>query len=419
MLTADIARFVLVSSRLRLIDWRGRAHEAGPPDAPLAGVIAIKTQQADRRIARDPQGALGEAFVDGDVAMVEGDLVDVIAALLRDVNAGHAPRHMRWRSRLLFLLRALHQLNSPVLARRHISHHYDLDYDFYSLWLDRESHYSCAFYAYPQMTLEQAQEEKARRIAEKLMLRPGDRVLDIGSGWGALSLYLARNFDVRVVGISLSREQVAVAERRAREAGLADRVSFQYADYREHEGVYERIVSVGMLEHVGAPHLPEYFRVVGRNLTEDGVALIHTIGRVGPPAATNSWIRKHIFPGGFIPSLSEVASAVERQRLISSDIETLRLHYAFTLREWRRRFLANREAIERRYGDRFCRTWEFYLIISEASFLAGVHVNYQVQLCRNLEALPLSRDYLYKPIEEAASRPSTRSEVGRLRSSTR
>jgi cyclopropane-fatty-acyl-phospholipid synthase len=388
---------------LRLIDWRGAAHEAGPPDAPLVGVIAIKSQDADRRIARDPQAALGEAFVEGDLEVVEGDLVEIIATLLRDVNAtARAPRHLRWGSKLRFLLRALHQINSPRSARRHIAHHYDLDHEFYRLWLDTERHYSCAFYASPEMSLEEAQEEKARRIAAKLVLRAGDRVLDIGCGWGAMSLYLARNFDVRVVGISLSREQLAVAERRAAEAGLSDRVSFEYADYREHEGRYERIVSIGMLEHVGAPHLPEYFRIVRRNLTEDGVALIHTIGRVGLPAATNTWIRKHIFPGGFIPSLSELARAVERQRLISADVETLRLHYAFTLRDWRRRFLANRAAVEARYGERFCRMWEFYLVASEASFLAGVHVNYQLQLCRNPEALPLSRDYLFEPADERA-----------------
>ncbi|NIR59963.1 MAG: class I SAM-dependent methyltransferase, partial [Gammaproteobacteria bacterium] len=316
MLTAKIAQLVLASSRLRLIDWRGAEHEAGPPEAPLAGVMAIKTQAADRRIAHNPQIALGDAYMEGDLEVVEGDLVDVITALLRDVNAGHAPRNMKWRGKILFLLRALHQLNSPHLARRRIAHHYDLDHAFYRLWLDPESHYSCAFYATPDTTLEEAQTEKARRIAAKLMLRRGDRVLDIGCGWGAMSRYLARNFDVRVVGISLSREQLAVAERRAAEEGLSDRLTYQYADYREHESRYERIVSIGMLEHVGAPHLPEYFRIVGRNLTEDGVALIHTIGRVGPPAATNSWIRKYIFPGGYIPSLSEVASAVEEEALL-------------------------------------------------------------------------------------------------------
>jgi cyclopropane-fatty-acyl-phospholipid synthase len=408
MLTADIARIVLTSARVRFIDWRGASHEAGPEGAPLAGVIAIKTPQTDRRIARDPQAGVGEAFVDGDLEVVEGDLVDVLAAALRDTNAGHAPKSMKWRANLLSFIRALQQLNTPTSARKHIAHHYDLDYDFYALWLDKESHYSCAFFGDPQMTLEQAQMEKARRIAVKLMLRPGDRVLDIGCGWGALSIYLARNFDVRVTGITLSREQLAVAQRRAKEAGLADRVSFELCDYREHKGVYERIVSVGMLEHVGAPHLPAYFRVVGERLTEDGVALIHTIGRVGPPAATNSWIRKYIFPGGFIPSLSEIASAVERRRLISADVETLRLHYAFTLREWRKRFLANRDAIKERYGERFCRMWEFYLIISEASFLSGVHVNYQLQLCRDLQALPLSRDYLYETADEAARKAASR-----------
>jgi cyclopropane-fatty-acyl-phospholipid synthase len=263
------------------------------------------------------------------------------------------------------------------------------------------------------MTLEEAQEEKARRIAAKLALRPGDRVLDIGCGWGAMALHLARNHDVRVVGISLSRQQLAVAHRRAAAEGLSGRVTFRFADYREHDERYERIVSVGMLEHVGAPNLSSYFDVVRRNLTEDGVALIHTIGRVGPPAPTNAWIRKHIFPGGFLPALSEIAPAVDGVRLLTTDVETLRLHYGYTLREWRRRFLEKRELIDARYGERFRRMWDFYLIISEASFMSGMHVNYQVQLARRLDALPLARDYQYAPAEEPAQPLAARAAAGR------
>jgi cyclopropane-fatty-acyl-phospholipid synthase len=212
-----------------------------------------------------------------------------------------------------------------------------------------------------------------------------------------MALFLARNYDVSVTGISLSREQIAVAEQRAAAEGLSDRVQFKFADYREHDERYDRIVSIGMLEHVGAPNLREYFRVVRRNLTDDGVALVHTIGRVGPPAATSAWIDRHIFPGGFLPSLSEVADAVEHSQLFNTDVEVLRLHYGLTLREWRRRFLAHREEIERRYGERFRRMWEFYLAISEASFVSGMHVNFQVQLTRELGTLPLARDYLYAP----------------------
>jgi cyclopropane-fatty-acyl-phospholipid synthase len=401
MLAANIAAAVLTSSRLKLIDWRGTAHEAGPPDAPLIGTIAIKTERAARRIGFDPQMALGEAYVDGDLEILEGDLVTIVTALLREGQGGRTPWVLRVRQNLLHALRAWHERNTPAQARRHIAHHYDLDYEFYRLWLDAEMHYSCAFHASPDVSLEVAQQDKARRIAAKLALRPGDRVLDIGCGWGAMALHLARHHNVRVVGLSLSREQLAVAERRAAREGLSDRLSFRYEDYREHDARYERIVSIGMLEHVGAPNLADYFRVVRRNLTEDGVALIHTIGRVGPPAPTAAWMRRHIFPGGFLPSLSEVASAIERQRLFTTDVEVLRLHYAETLKEWRRRLNEQRDEIAGRFGERFRRMWEFYLATSEASFRSGVHVNYQLQLSRTLEALPLARDYLYEREELA------------------
>jgi cyclopropane-fatty-acyl-phospholipid synthase len=395
MLAAKLADAILSSSRMTLIDWRGRRHEIGPPDAPYVGALEIRSAAAARRIALDPQIAVGESFVDGDLVVAEGDLVDIITAILKELAAGRAPARLKLRSHLAYLLHPLRQLNSPSAARRHIAYHYDLDWDFYRLWLDAEGHYSCAYFASPNATLEEAQEEKARRIAKKLALRPGDRVLDIGSGWGAMALHLARNYDVEVVGISLSREQIAVAEKRAAAEGLSGRIRFRYDDYREHEGRYDRIVSIGMLEHVGAPNLEDYFHVVRKNLTDDGVALIHTIGRVGPPAATAAWVDKRIFPGGFLPAMSEVSAAVERSRLFSTDIEVLRLHYALTLREWRRRFNAHRAEIEKRYDERFCRMWEFYLVISEASFLAGQHVNFQFQLARSLEALPLTRDYLY------------------------
>jgi cyclopropane-fatty-acyl-phospholipid synthase len=395
MLAANVARAVLTSSRLKLIDWRGTAHEVGPPGAPLVGTLAIKTRRAALRIGLDPQMALGEAYMDGDLEVVDGDLSTIVTAILRDGAGRRPPWFLRMRQQLLQALRVWHERNSPAEARRHIAHHYDLDYDFYRLWLDAEMHYSCAFFTSPDMTLEQAQEEKARRIAAKLALEPGQTVLDIGCGWGAMALHLARRHNVRVVGLSLSREQLAIAERRAAREGLSDRVSFRYEDYREHDARYDRIVSIGMLEHVGAPNLGDYFRVVRRNLHEDGVALIHTIGRVAPPAPTAAWIRRYIFPGGFLPSLSEVSTAVERHRLFTTDVEVLRLHYAYTLKEWRRRANERRDEIAGRYGERFRRMWDFYLAISEASFLSGMHVNYQLQLTRRLDALPLSRDYLY------------------------
>ena len=394
MLLAKLLHPALTSHRINLVDWHDNLHEVGPGQTPLLATVAIRSARAHRRILFNPQLGVGEAFVRGELEILEGDLAELIAALHAELRRRRAPLLLRWRPMLTKLLRQFHQLNSLRRATHHVAHHYDLDYDFFRLWLDKELHYSCAFFNTTDDSLEEAQQEKARRIAAKLNLRPGDRVLDIGCGWGAMALHLIREMDIHVTGISLSKEQLDVARRRAVELGVDDRVAFEFSDYREHTGSYERIVSIGMLEHVGAPQLARYFRVIQSNLTDDGVALVHTIGRIGRPEVTNPWIRKYIFPGGFIPSISEMAHAIEGTGLITADVEVLRLHYAYTLRAWRDRFLAQRTEIEGRYGSEFFRMWEFYLCGSEASFLSGYHVNYQIQLCLQLDALPLTRDHL-------------------------
>jgi cyclopropane-fatty-acyl-phospholipid synthase len=293
------------------------------------------------------------------------------------------------------MVRRISQSNPAARAKKNVAHHYDLNGRLYSLFLDSDRQYSCAYFARGDETLEEAQAAKKRHIAAKLRLdRPDLTVLDIGCGWGGMALTLARDFGARVTGITLSEEQLAAARARAEAAGLADRVDFKLMDYRDLNTEYDRIVSVGMFEHVGVPNYPAFFATLKRCLKPDGVALLHSIGRFAGPDATNPWIAKYIFPGGYSPALSEVLGPLEASGLISADIEILRLHYAKTIAHWRRRFAANRDAIATLYDERFCRMFEYYLSGSEMTFRLADHMNFQIQMVRNQEAVPLTRDYM-------------------------
>jgi len=279
-------------------------------------------------------------------------------------------------------------------AQANVAHHYDLNGALYEFFLDRDRQYSCAYFAHPGDSLETAQENKKRRIAAKLLLEPGMRVLDIGSGWGGLALHLAKTAQVEVVGVTLSKEQLADSQARAKAAGLDGKVSFELLDYREQTGVFDRIVSVGMFEHVGMGRYDEFFEKLGELLSPDGVALLHSIGRKDPPGRTNAWITKYIFPGGYAPSLSETFAAAERSGLWVTDVEILRLHYAETLKAWNARFQANRARVAALFDERFCRMWEFYLQVSEVGFRRLGMMVFQMQLARDVAAVPLTRDYL-------------------------
>jgi cyclopropane-fatty-acyl-phospholipid synthase len=291
-------------------------------------------------------------------------------------------------------VRRLHQYNPVRRARRNVAHHYDLSDQLYELFLDRDRQYSCAYFRSREDDLDTAQENKKRHIATKLLLRPGQKVLDIGSGWGGLALYLAAECGVDVTGLTLSEEQHKVAQRRAAAAGLADRVRFHLRDYRQEPGRYDRLVSVGMFEHVGVNQYPTFFRKVGELLAPDGVALLHSIGRMDGPGTTNPWLRKYIFPGGYSPALSEVVPGAEGARLWITDIEVLRLHYAETLRAWRARFQQNRERIRALYDERFCCMWEMYLVGAELAFRRDGHLVFQMQLAKQVDTVPLTRDYM-------------------------
>jgi cyclopropane-fatty-acyl-phospholipid synthase len=387
------------------ITWPDGSHtQYGVGDAPLAAV-AVKTQRAIRRMLLDPSLALGELYMDGDV-VPQGctiyDLLDVIGANLK-TGAARVPG-IQLALLIGKLRRRLDQFNPLGRAQRNVAHHYDLDARLYSLILDEDQQYSCAYFATGDETLEQAQRAKKRHIAAKLLLdRPDLHVLDIGCGWGGMALTLARDYGCRVHGITLSHEQLAAAQSRAHDAGLADRVPLSHTDYRALAGTYDRIVSVGMFEHVGVTHYDEYFAAVRNCLTEDGVALLHTIGRSDGPLSTNRWLAKYIFPGGYSPALSEITPAIERSGLVLTDLEVLRLHYAMTLRAWRERFAARRATIAALYDERFCRMFEFYLAVSEMAFRRLTHVNFQLQLTRSIHATPRIRDYM----RDAAAPPLT------------
>ncbi len=394
MLLVALLRTLIKKGSLTYYDPTGRRHDFGDPAEGPGVTIRITDRLTPLRIAIDPRMALGEAYMDGHLRIEQGTIYDFLELAARNLGMkGSITSEMlaRWRD---WLLRKWQQWNPMGAASAHVRHHYDLDGRLYDLFLDTDKQYSCAYFETPDATLEQAQLAKKRHIAAKLRLRPGLRVLDIGSGWGGMALHLAENHGVDVLGITLSVEQHAVATRRAQERGLADRVKFEIRDYRTLDGQFDRIVSVGMFEHVGTPHYPAYFDTLRRLLKPDGVALLHAIGRADGPGSTAGFIRRYIFPGGYSPALSEVLPAIERSGLWTTDIEILRLHYAETLRHWRQRFMARWDAAKALYDERFCRMWEFYLAASEITFRHMGHMVFQIQLAPDVDVLPVTRDYM-------------------------
>ncbi len=382
----------------------GTQAEFGDGGAPRAG-LHIRDPALVARLVRNPELALGEGYVDGDLAIEGDDLHGLLELAIRNLSRDHRDLMHRLAVRLRDAFRALQQYNPAGRARANVAHHYDLSGALYDLFLDADRQYSCAYFARPGMTLDQAQAAKKAHIAAKLCLDRDMRVLDIGCGWGGLALTLARDHGARVLGVTLSEEQHRHATARAMAEGLADRVDFRLCDYRSLEGRFDRIVSVGMFEHVGAPQFGAYFRTLSERLEPDGVALIHTIGRAAPPGSTNPWIARYIFPGGYVPSLSEVMASVERQGLFQTDIEVWRLHYAETLRHWHDRFMARIDRARSLYDERFCRMWRFYLVACEQSFRFGRQCVFQIQLAHRQDAVPLTRDYLHSgpaPLAHAA-----------------
>src|SRR5277367_5582875 len=415
-LNAILKRFITLGRlTVRWPDGRFTSY-AGPPESGPEAAFSIRDRRTIRRLVLNPLLAVGESYMDGSLEPLDCGIYEVLDVCAVNVMAnarGHPVAHIR--AMINTVLRRIDQYNPAPRAQANVAHHYDLNGRLYSLFLDRDRQYSCAYFPRGDETLEQAQAAKKRHIAAKLCLdRPDLRVLDIGCGWGGMALTLARDHGARVTGITLSAEQLAEARSRAAAAGLADRVTFEMLDYRALTERFDRIVSVGMFEHVGVVHYRAFFDTVARCLEPDGVALLHAIGRSGSPGSTNPWITKYIFPGGYCPALSEVLPPVEASRLVATDIEVLRLHYAETLRHWRRRFAANRDTIGTLYDERFCRMFEFYLAGSEISFRREDNMVFQIQLSHQQAAVPLTRDYIAdserRMVRAAARRESVESE---------
>jgi cyclopropane-fatty-acyl-phospholipid synthase len=376
---------------------------------PISARFTSKAAQLGALL--DPELRFGEAYMDGTFVVEQGSIAGFLDLIAREQAAD--PPWAAPLAAMRYTWRRLSQLNWRSHAKSNVAHHYDLDHRLYSLFLDSDRQYSCAYFETSTEPLDDAQLAKKRHLAAKLLAGAGDRVLDIGSGWGGLALYLAEFCRGRVTGITLSSEQLEAARARASEGGLESKVDFRLTDYRDVEGTYDRIVSVGMFEHVGVGFYDAFFKKCAALLADAGVMVLHSIGRSGPPNATNPWIRKYIFPGGYIPSLSEVLPAIERAGLVVTDVEVLRLHYAQTLAAWRERFLAHREDVERIYDTRFVRMWEFYLACSEVAFRYFGLMVFQIQLARRQEAVPLTRDYLVAA--ESALRARDRADRTRLR----
>lgn len=364
-------------------------------------IVTLHDPGLPRKLVLNPELAVGEAYMDGTLTIEGDDLHALMELALSNMQAGHYGAWQAIRARLRDALRFWGQFNPAGRSRRNVAHHYDLSGALYDLFLDDDRQYSCAYFRTPQDTLEQAQAQKKAHIAAKLLIEPGMKVLDIGCGWGGMALKLAHEHGAEVLGVTLSEEQLKVATERARRAGLDGQVTFKLMDYRAVTGQFDRVVSVGMFEHVGAPQFRTYFRTLRERLAPDGVALIHTIGRTCPPGASNPWITKYIFPGGYIPAMSEVMAAIEKEGLVPCDVEVWRLHYAETLRQWHERFMANIDQARRLYDERFCRMWRYYLVGSEQTFRHSAQCVFQFQLARDIQAVPVTRDYLYAAPQSA------------------
>jgi cyclopropane-fatty-acyl-phospholipid synthase len=371
----------------------GAKHAFGDGSGPRLGVKLLD-RAAELELLMDPAFELGELYMDGRVVVTCGSLYELLEMGAKNLSELEALPWVKALEKARVAFRSLHQRNDRARAKDNIARHYDYNARLYDLFLDSDRQYSCAYFERPGQSLDDAQQAKKRHIAAKLLLNEGASVLDVGCGFGGMALYLAGVASARMTGVTLSNEQFAIASERARLSGFADRVEFRLQDYRDVRETFDRIVSVGMFEHVGARNYDEYFQTVRRQLKDDGVMLLHAIGRNSTPGATNPWIRKYIFPGGYIPSLSEVLPAIERAGLYVTDIEILRLHYAETLRAWRERFMANRAEAARIHDERFCRMWEFYLAGAETSFRVDGHMVMQIQLAKRQDAVPLTRDYI-------------------------
>ena len=398
-LLSQLLKRLITQGTLTVFDADGKEHYfKGRTEGP-ALTLRLHSKAVENKLALYPKLYLGEAYMEGDISVEGGDIYDLLDLFTRNLGWGSRHPLASFGDFLYRFYWFFKQFNPKSRSRRNVAHHYDLGDEFYELFLDKNRQYSCAYFKTPDDSIDQAQQQKMAHIAAKLALKPGQKVLDIGCGWGGMARFLAEHADVNVTGVTLSTNQHAYARQKAAEMGLGERVDYRLTDYRDVGEKFDRIVSVGMFEHVGAPHYGKFFRKVKDILTDDGVALLHSIGAADVPAPTNAWIEKYIFPGGYIPSLSQVMPAIEKAGLYVTDVEILRVHYAETLRAWRQRFHANIDKVREMYDDRFCRMWDYYLSASEVSFRNSGLMVFQIQLAKRLTDLPLTRDYIHE-VEE-------------------
>ena len=394
-----ILRKLIRLGTLTLIDSYGKYHVFGGGE-DLRVTIRFTDNLTSWKLIFSPSLALGEEYMDGRIIVENGTIFDLLSLLGKNLENQKKSGMYEFLEPYRKLFRRFQQYNPIITSHKNVAHHYDLSNELYSMFLDKDLQYSCAYFNTPSSDLESAQEQKKFHIAAKLSLKGNQNVLDIGSGWGGMGLFLAKNYEVNVTGVTLSLNQLRVSQQRAIEENLSDRLIFKLQDYRKLTGTFDRIVSVGMFEHVGVNQYEIFFKKVEKLLSSDGVILLHTIGRNTPPSVTDPWIRKYIFPGGYIPALSEVSKEIEKTSFIITDIEFLGPHYAETLRHWRLRFGKNRENIKALYDEHFCKMWEFYLAASEMAFrYLGMSV-YQIQLTKKDGVIPITRDY----IEESKNR---------------
>ena len=387
-------KVIMEKGTLRVTGPDGKTRDYGDGTGTPTN-ITVRTPLAAAKIAADADLYLGECYMDGTLDVSGGTTIyDALALLMDNAHAHKMPKIAKAANAVRIALKRVDQYNPVGKAKNNVAHHYDLSGALYDLFLDRDRQYSCAYFETDDGSLEDAQLAKKRHLAAKLAIKPGMKVLDIGSGWGGLGLYIAEICGAEVTGVTLSEEQHKLSNERAKQRGVSDRVQFLLKDYRHLDTKFDRIVSVGMFEHVGIGHFKEFFTKVNGLLTDDGVAVLHSINRSAGPDATSAWIKKYIFPGGYIPALSEVLPHIEKSGLYVTDIEILRLHYAKTLRDWYLRFADHRERAKELYDERFCRMWEFYLAASECAFRYMGMNNFQIQFVKNQNALPLTRNYM-------------------------
>jgi cyclopropane-fatty-acyl-phospholipid synthase len=398
-------RKLMKKGELIVVDHDGKEYRYGRADGRRPVRVRLTDRGAAFFIAKDPRIGAGEAYMDERLVVEDGDIRDLVLLIRENApweKKGKLNPKGPVRKGLSYVAGRVDQINWKSRSRRNAEHTYNLTRRLYELFLDEDRQYTCAYYRDTSNSLEKAQLDKKAHIAAKLNLKPGMTVLDIGCGWGGWALYLNRHYGVDVLGVALAPDQIQFCKERALEAGVADRVKFELMDYRDVEGEFDRITSVGLIEHLGTPHYPGFFAHMHRLLKPDGVMFSHCCGRMGEPGVTDKWTRKYIFPGGYIPALSELVVEAERHRLMVSDVEGLRFHYAHTLEEWYRRTVAHKDEIVALYDERFYRRWEFYLVGAEAAFRYGGLVNWQIQYVKRRDALPITRDYMFE--EEARLR---------------